>query len=326
MTKDQKKAKKAELQAELDALLDRAFTDPAERGRLIEHYRVTGLYQYSLLNSILIACQGGTVCNSYKRWQEMGRQVTKGEKANIHVFRPAMARRKKADSDPEETKEKTAGVFTGKFFLAGVFDVSQTYGEPLSYDHNSGGAETVNYDRFLELAASFKLEVKEETLAGPRGYTNGQKLVVSSLSNDMDKSATLVHELAHCLLNHTKRHEELSQAEREVEAEAATLLVLSFAGIEHETGPAYLSEYNKRAGKINKRKVLKAAEKMIVALSKNDKAPSPGPGRPSQAETAGQGTGALTGAESRTGPAYPCVNCGGLYRAPPGALLGHSQH
>ncbi len=83
--------------------------------------------QYSFNNQIMIAMQrpDATQVAGFKKWQELNRQVRKGEKA-IGIFAPSI---KKYTETDENGDEETRRVM--RFRIVSVFDVSQTDGEPL---------------------------------------------------------------------------------------------------------------------------------------------------------------------------------------------------
>jgi len=83
-------------------------------------------HQYSFANSLLIHAQNpdATRVAGYRKWQEVGRQVRKGEQA-IKIFVPF----KKRIEDPDTGE--TEGYRVTGFGLGNVFDVSSTDGEPL---------------------------------------------------------------------------------------------------------------------------------------------------------------------------------------------------
>ncbi len=262
----------ADLKNKLDGLLDAALTDKGRIDELMAHYRVKGLYNYSLLNSFLIACQGGSLCQSYKRWQDLGRQVRKGERARIHIWRPASVRVKKTAEDGTEQTEEIAANSRRAFWLVGVFDVAQTDGKPLEYDHNSAVPEHFEAGAYRAAADRLGFPVSEELLTGPRGYTDGKRVVLSSLSNDVDKTKTLFHELGHCLLHfgQAAARDEDYKATKEIEAEAVSHLCCAFFGVPFDLCQEYISNYIAGRDKVRKAKVIKAAQTIIKAVLGQD--------------------------------------------------------
>jgi antirestriction protein ArdC len=259
-----------DLKDKIDTLLDGALVDQDKMRDLMAHYRVTGLYHYSLLNSIMIQIQGGTLAQSYKSWQALGRQVKKGEKARISIWRPGTRSTKAETADDSETETSAAGAaHSGRpvFWLCKVFDVSQTDGEPLKYEHNTAVPEGFDPAQFLQAAEALGYPVAEEPLAGPRGYTDGRRIVLSAFSNSVDKTKTLFHELGHCLLKHVGSSEYSdSRDAKEVEAEIVASLCCSFFGVTYDLSAAYIEGYKSGKDKIHKTRCIKAAQTIIKAV------------------------------------------------------------
>jgi antirestriction protein ArdC len=262
----------ADLKDKIDALLDGALVDQDKMRDLMAHYRVTGLYHYSLLNSIMIQIQGGTVAQSYKSWQTLGRQVKKGEKARISIWRPGTRSAKTETAEGSDTETSSADSTPSRpgrpvFWLCKVFDVSQTDGEPLKYDHNSVIPEGFDPAQFLQAAAALGYPVTEEPLAGPRGYTDGRRIVLSSFSNSVDKTKTLFHEIGHCLLAHVGSSEYSDSRDvKEVEAEIVAGLCCAFFQVPYDLSAAYIEGYKSGKDKIRKSRCIKAAQTIIKTV------------------------------------------------------------
>ena len=82
-------------------------------------------HSYSFRNAYLIylQCPTATLAAGYRRWQELGRQVRKGE-TSLAILAPIL---KKVEGEKRRRKkEKVVG-----FRTARVFDIAQTDGEPL---------------------------------------------------------------------------------------------------------------------------------------------------------------------------------------------------
>jgi antirestriction protein ArdC len=273
---------RADFAQNIDDLLNRAFTEQGKLDDLMRHYRVTGIYHYSMMNSFMIAIQGGTLAQSYKHWQALGRQVRKGEKARIQIWRPAGCSAKTSaktdtatsDTDQADTTPRETADGRRAFWLCKVFDVSQTEGEPLKYDHNSAVVEGFDAGRFVRAVEALGFSVVCEMMTGPRGYTDGSKIALSSLSNDTDKVKTLFHEAGHCLLEHTgHREHKLNHDAREVEAEIVSALCCSFFGVPYELSADYIANYKAGAADISKTKCIKAAQKIIAGVVDREQDP-----------------------------------------------------
>jgi len=182
-------------------------------------------HRYSFGNVLMIHAQrpGATFVAGYATWQQLGRQVRKGEKA-IRIIVPM---RRKVEGEDE------AGDGRLFFGTGAVFDVSQTEGDALPsvecpvLDGNEG-AEL--YDRLLALASTEGLTVEiADSLDGEMmGYYQPQQrriVVRRAAMRQMVKTAA--HELAHHLGGHRD-----SNADSETTAEAVAYVVLSHFGID----------------------------------------------------------------------------------------------
>lgn len=217
-------------------------------------------HRYSPSNCFLILCQrpDATRVAGYRKWQEFGRQVRKGEKA-IRIFAPIMVRKTDEDSD-EGTKRQLVG-----FRLAPVFDISQTEGDdlpdidrPVTLD---GDAPGLLWDALAEQvsAAGFTLERGDTEPAN--GWTNhATKTVrVSDTLDGAQACKTLAHELAHALL-HADHGLAFCRGIAEVEAESVAYLVMKMAGV---TSDGYSFPYIAGWAKGDTQKVQDTAERVI---------------------------------------------------------------
>jgi hypothetical protein len=260
--KAQKNAERKALESRLDTFLHDAIETKNGMDELTAHYRIAGLYTYSFLNSILIHMQGGTIAQSYNKWKKLERCVMKGQKSSINVFAPMFKKEKLADGTEED---RLIG-----FKLVPVFDIKQTDGKDLEYDHNSSESMDIEYERVAAVMSKLtKAEVVEEVTVEARGYSDGKRLVVSSSSNDTDKTKTLIHEAAHHLV-HTgdKKAERVSRAAREVEAESVAYLVMSYLGLDFSLSKAYVANYKAGIDEARSSLIIRTADKMIKGLKK----------------------------------------------------------
>jgi len=258
--KAKRNAEKKELEGKLGRFLKAALETKEGMDALMAHYRISGLYNYSLFNSLLINLQGGTIAQSYNKWKKLGRCVIKGQKSKIDVFVPMFKKTKLVDGTEEST---LIGFKLGK-----VFDVKQTDGDALEYDHNSDETMDIPYSRVANVLGKLaKAEVVEEVTGKARGYSDGKRLVVSNMSNDVDKTKTLIHEAAHHLV-HTgdKKAEKVSRATGEIEAESVAYLVMSFLGMDFELSKAYASNWKDGIADARHNLIIRTADKMIKGL------------------------------------------------------------
>lgn len=269
------KEKSDKLKVQLDTFLKNAIENKDGFEELAKHYRISGLYQYSFKNSLMIVSQGGTIAQSYDNWTKLNRYVKKEQKSYISVFTPftlyfrngVKISQKEAKKYPENEIKKIV-----KFNLKPVFDVSQTDGEPLQYDHNS--VEVVSDTSFEAIKKACETltgaKVIEEITGFARGWSDGKVMAVSSMSNNTDKVKTLLHEVAHHIM-HTSpkakaKGEKLSGDTKEVEAESVSYMVLSMLGIDYSLADKYVASYKQGINDSRSSMIIKVAENIRKAI------------------------------------------------------------
>lgn len=212
-------------------------------------------HNYSFNNTLLIAMQkpDATLVAGYQAWQKkFRRQVKKGEKG-IQIIAPAPIREKeevekfdpvtnepilRPDGQPE-TEEVVHTI--PRFRVATVFDVSQTYGEPLpelETPELMGSVE--NFEIFMQAIREVSpVPIRfDEIESGAKGYySNANKETV--IQDGMSESQTMktaVHETTHAKLHDRDIMEELgekkNQMAREVEAESVAYTVCQYFGLD----------------------------------------------------------------------------------------------
>lgn len=192
----------------------------------------TKFHSYSFANCWLIynQCPTATLVAGYKKWQEMGRQVKKGE-TSIAIFAPLI--RKEKNKNGEEEKRAF------NFRTVGVFDVSQTEGEDLPELHRPkllegdslqtqiliGGAKLYAKSQGISIVSQ-KLE---NIMSSYDPKTN--KIILSSTLPPLQTLKSLVHQLAHALKAGTSFGED-KKLEDKLEAEATIYLTLHEFGLD----------------------------------------------------------------------------------------------
>lgn len=221
-------------------------------------------YNYSFGNQMLIAsqCPHATRVAGYQRWQGMGRNVMKGQKA-IYILAPVVTRKATEDSNsPDESKQGGKSRVLG-FRATTVFDLSQTEGTPLpdAPEHNAttGGTELLPQ---LEAAIrAFEIQLSYQAIPGrAEGYSKGGAIVVEESQPIPAKCGTLAHELAHELL-HWNGEEKGTKRQRELEAEATAYVVLNHFGMQSGSR-FYLNGYGVTG------EMLRASMQIIAATSR----------------------------------------------------------
>lgn len=196
------------------ALLRTALTSP---GHASDTY--CRFYRYSMSNQMLLMLQGVfEPVATYRRWQDLGRQVQKGAKARS-IIRPVTCKR----DEPTPTDPEHKATWTRFVLVPCLFPVSDTEGEGLPpYESPLWDAAT----------AIVGLGVDTETFHVPdgnvQGYSHGHTVAVSPVARYPMK--TLVHELAHVTLGHTGGDaEDEHRGVQEAQAEATAYIVMTEA-------------------------------------------------------------------------------------------------
>jgi antirestriction protein ArdC len=236
-------------------------------------------HKYSANNYMLILmqCPHASLVAGYNKWQELGRQVRKGEKG-IRILAPMVFKRTETDSNGDETESKRIW-----FKVVSVFDISQTDGEPVPFPSAMPGAPVLLdgeapeglYDGLAALVAAQGYTLERGDCQGANGYTDfmGKRVRVRDDVSAAQACKTLAHELAHILLDHKTR--EITRDRCEVEAESVAYIVGRLHGLD-STGyslpyVAHWADGSAEKVKETADKVTKIAEQILAVLeSKED--------------------------------------------------------
>lgn len=238
-TKTQRRKQQAEeLQTKLTHHIENLTTSQQWKETLnaMRHF-----HNYSARNFFLILaqCPDATLVAGYRKWENLGRQVRKGEKA-IKIFGYRTYTTTKENQDGEETTTKHT-----YYPIVNVFDVSQT---DVIDGHNAtlpalltGDDEHSIYTRAEAYAQKLGWTVDKTPIPGAtNGYTTldgSYTIAIDSSLSDAQAAKTLLHELAHVIL-HTKDGKALSadmrRGVREVEAESTAYVVAGLLGLDTE--------------------------------------------------------------------------------------------
>lgn len=228
-------------------------------------------HHYSFHNSLLIASQKpeATMIRGFKQWQELGRQVNKGEKS-IEILIPTFQKEIEQKIDTKtgeilkdeqgdaqlEVKETISGYVFGK-----VFDVAQTSGRELpnvrdfvQNDLQSEESLSELYERLVEQVnkdsknpLSIIEENHENEYYGGLYNRNTDKIVINTaVSKTMDaKFRVVIHEYAHGLLhNKSNNMHQFPQGHKEAQAESAAYIVSKYYGLDTNlTSTGYIATW-----------------------------------------------------------------------------------
>lgn len=185
-------------------------------------------HSYSFFNSLLILAQrpNAQLVSGYRKWQQVGRQVRKGEKG-ITILAPMLRK------DEHDQEQKTLIGFKE----VKVFDVSQTDGEPIPTTPKPVILE--GDTAFITSAiTSLKAFCAAQGIPFDRRLDHPQALGVYRHADNsislrpglpkLQELKTFVHELAHALLHDPTSDRALA----ELEAESAAYLTLHQLGLD----------------------------------------------------------------------------------------------
>jgi antirestriction protein ArdC len=184
-------------------------------------------HDYSMGNCMLIAMQrpDATQVAGFKTWQQLGRQVRKGERS-IRIMAPMVVKDRQSDDD-----DATRVLFRA----VPVFDIAQTDGEPLPEPPRepiTGDSHFPYVGKLTALAQRMGLDVEYRPLDRDGGYYSerDRKIVVSTNVGSANAHVRiLVHELAHA---HGVTYKDYSRGEAEVIVETAATIVCGSLGLD----------------------------------------------------------------------------------------------
>lgn len=239
-------------------------------------------HHYSLSNQMLIAIQTGgraTRAAGFRKWQELGRQVKKGEKG-ITILAPKRVSKTEKDENGKpvigaDGKPVRRSFITG-FTTATVFDISQTEGD-----------EIPDVDKMMELSEEPPSDFKKDLTdaihregftveyaaisGGTRGYTDpiDKKVVIRADLPPANQTSTLAHELGHIRMGHLDRMDEYrtghsgKRPAMEIEAESFAYALCRING-QDPVGKS--GRYVASWGDTNPEKVKESAEAVANAV------------------------------------------------------------
>ena len=196
---------------------------------------------------------------TFKKWQELGRSVKRGEKA-IALCMPVTVNKK------DEAGEKTGECFTMFAYKNNWFALAQTDGDDFQHE-----AKTPEWDAEKALASLDITEESFETLNGNcQGYALGRAIAINPLAALPHK--TRFHEMAHVVLGHTSEQafhddDKTPKSEKEVEAESVAYIccsVLGLPGLAESRG--YIQHWlEKQITEKSAQRIFGAADKILKA-------------------------------------------------------------
>ena len=248
--------KREEQMKEITERLEQGVQELFTSDKYTEYLKtMSQFHHYSFNNTLLIAMQKpeATLVASYGTWnKKFHRQVKRGEKG-IKIIAPVTIRHKEEVEkiDPEtnepvlrpdgqpETEESWHII--PRFREATVFDISQTYGDPIpELDAPELMGSVENFPIFMEAIGSVSpVPMRYAQIEGEsKGYYSNveKEIVIQEGMGEKQTMKTAVHEVTHAMCHDRDIMEELGEKKdrmtKEVEAESVAFTVCSFFGLD----------------------------------------------------------------------------------------------
>lgn len=210
--------------------------------------------QYSYRNKILIQSQNpkASLVAGYRAWQDKGRQVQRGEKA-LKIFVPSLAAKKDKDGNYSRDKEGNVIKEVKGFYLASVYDVRQTEGEPIPkpiYELEENINNPQKFDWYIK--AITKLSPVPIQFAEIKGTAKGffvpseKQITIRPGMSESQTIKSMLHEITHSILhdNNVPIFGSSEYARQEIEAESVAYMIANSLGIEtQEYSFGYLASW-----------------------------------------------------------------------------------
>lgn len=235
-------------------------------------------HKYSLNNTILISMQkpDATLVAGFNKWRDgFSRHVKKGEKGiKIIAPTPYKIKEQREKLDPQtkapildasgKVQTKEVEVQIPMYRVVSVFDVSQTYGEPLPTLASNLTGNVEQFEVFMEAikrTAPVPIEIKPMP-DNTDGYyhTEDKRIAIREGMSEVQTVSAVIHEVAHSLLHNREMEKELQAQQdenakpvkpkdrntEEVEAESISFAVCSYYGIQTaENSLGYIATWSK---------------------------------------------------------------------------------
>lgn len=203
-------------------------------------------HSYSLNNVLLILSQMPTATRvaGFRKWQQLGRQVRKGERSlKIFGFRERKAKADEENEDGTLDQLDTGERVVRYFPMLSVFDMSQTdpteeWIDPNPAQRLDGNDEAGIYAATADYLTAQGWTVTRETIPGEtNGYTTTdgtKRVVVDAALSDAQAAKTILHEAAHVILHSSEDHAEYvaHRGLKECEAESVAYIVAGIIGLD----------------------------------------------------------------------------------------------
>jgi antirestriction protein ArdC len=184
---------------------------------------------WSWSNQLLAALNGTSDARGYRQWQEVGRQVKKGEKS-FPILVPIV---KKRTTENRETGQEEETTYVAGFTSAPVFGIELTEGDPLP-DPDPEVTTWLDSLPLLEVAREWGLSV--DAYNGRPGAPLGKYRRGQGIALGVQNLSTWAHEMCHAADDRLGNLQERGQHWRsETVAELGGAIVLEILGYQTES-------------------------------------------------------------------------------------------
>lgn len=238
-------------------------------------------HRYSMGNLLLILaqCPGATRIAGYRTWQNLGRQVRKGE-TGIRIFGGRSVRWTEEDEKTGDETERS----TVRFFPVSVFDIGQSdLTDPEAEDHSTVAHKLTGEDpqgianAVTDYLTGKGWTVSREPISGSaNGYTTtdgSKQVVIDQALSPAQAAKTALHEAAHVILHSDQDAAEYIEHRgiKETEAESVAYIVAGILELDTSAySIGYVAGWSQGETEVIKEtaaRVLKAAHQLAEAIT-----------------------------------------------------------
>lgn len=198
----------------------------------------SAFHAYSLNNVLLILGQRPDASRvaGFRKWQGLGRQVRKGEKA-VRIFGYSTKKVTEEDENGDEVEKRVA-----RFPILSVFDIAQAdlvdgATDPSIVEDLTGADGYGIVDALSAYLDGEGWTTSHQDLSGGRnGYSDpeGRRVVIGTHLSPEHAAKTMIHETAHVLMGHVDDLAEYAEHRglMETEAESVAYVVAGLVGFD----------------------------------------------------------------------------------------------
>lgn len=286
MTKTRRPGKTIEEKKAQAEALHNSISDQVEQLRESDRWTAfldfaKAFHAYSLNNLLLILSQmpDASQVAGFRKWQTLGRQVRKGERA-IRIFGYSTKKITEEDENGDEVEKRVA-----RFPILSVFDIGQTDLIEGAQDAGTLTTQLTGADDFgiVDALSTYLVEeggtVEFRPIQGTKsGYSDPEEMAVvidADLSPE-HTAKTLIHETAHVILGHTEDLVEYLEHRglMETEAESVAYVVAGLVGFDTSAySVGYIAGWSEGDADLIKStatRVLRAAHQIAEILDPED--------------------------------------------------------